>query len=329
MRKVPLRLVLAALILLLVSCPDPGGKGTTPPNSTPGASGGSLFIVLTQDMKSSNPKDPTIVASYDVLGSGPGRASFQQLGITAASITIDSLEPGDWGITVNGNNSRGMQVGSASIQVTVVEGETTSTDVVVGPSTGDGTLDAYLEWPAENTVSSPSVALTPQGEAPHEIPLPEVVTENGISSLHAAIGFAAGYYTLSVSYKDGDGFTWGGAQAVYITSGKTTKLVFKPFDTTNRMTVDPDISKAIQIVLSDVKSPLGLGQSATVTATLMTTEKHVNYQWYLNGVLQPEITSTFIVVGKTIGKGNYRLDVVVSVNSVLCSNRVLFTIAGG
>jgi hypothetical protein len=222
-----------------------------------------------------------------------------------------------------------MQVASATVQVTIVEGETASADVAVGSSGGEGTLDVDLEWPQDKPVFSPTVALTPQGEAPHAIILPAVVTENGFSSLHAATGFAAGYYTLSVSYSDAAGFTWGGAEAVRLSSGSTTRLIFRPSETV-KMTIDPDISKALPIDLSALKPKIGQGEKLSVTATLtqLTSDKFTSYRWYLNGIPQPETTATITYPGKTIPAGDYRLDVAVGTQGVLASNHVLFTIAG-
>lgn len=330
MRKVFSRLVPAALILLIVSCPSPDRKGTIPPDVVqPGSIGGSLVIRVPLTNMQADKGSSNDVASYDVSGSGPGNASFQQLGITGSSVTINSLAPGDWGVTVNVNNSKGLQVASATVQVTVVEGETAEKDVAVSPFVGDGTLDVYVQWPAKNAISQLRAALTLQNGALPDITLPAVVITNNVSSVHAAVPFPVGYYTLSVSYLY-DGFTWGGAEAVHISSGGTTKLVFTPFDAV-KMSIDPDMSNSSMIAFSPLKSVLGLGQTMTVTATptQMISGKYLSYQWYLNGLPQPEITSTFTIDGKTLGSGNYRLDVVVSANGVLSSKPVLFTIAGG
>lgn len=327
MRKVYSGLVLAALILLLVSCPT-----STQSDESGGIARGSLVIVLSQDMRPSSPKDPTTVASYDVLGSGPGSASFQELGITGATVTIDSLEPGDWGVTVNGNNFKGMQVGSASVQVKVAAGETASAEAVVSPSVGQGKFDAYAEWPTSKTVSGLKAALTPQGDVPQEISLPAVVIAIDISSVHATAQFPAGYYTLSVSYQDADGFTWGGAKAVHISAGGTTKLVFTPFDAAKKMTVDPDVSNSETFTFSGYKNNLGLTGEMTITATStqIFPVKGTFYSWYMNGVpINGAAASTITIKASDYGKGNYRLDVVVSANGVLTSSQVVFTIAGG
>ncbi len=290
------------------------------------------YRIFRRTCRPSSPKDPTTVASYDVLGSGPGSASFQELGITAATVTIDSLEPGDWGVTVNGNNFNGLQVESASVLVTVVEGETASTKVAMSSSAENGTLDAYAEWPTSKTVSGLKAALTPQGGVPQEISLPAVAIAIDISSVHATAQFPAGYYTLSVSYQDADGFTWGGAKAVHISAGGTTKLVFTPFDAVKKMTVDPDVSNSETFTFNGYKDNLGVTGEMTITwtSTQMFPVKGTFYSWYMNGVpINGAAASTITIKASDYGKGNYRLDVVVSANGVLSSGKVVFTIAGG
>lgn len=320
MRNVILTLFLAAVILALASCPNPGKSGTPT---------GSLNIVLSNDMQPVKPTDLKAVSSYDVLGSGPGGASFARPGVTGTSVTIDSLAPGDWDVTVNGNNLNGKQVASASIHATVAAGQTASAKALIGSSVGLGTFDVSVTWPAVDTVLSPTATLTPQVGSPTVIQLVGTASGNTYSA-HVVAPVEAGYYTLSATYKDGVGFTWGGAQAVYITSGKATKLVFNPFDVI-KMTIDPDISKNTAITFSGYRSNLGPGNdSMTITATpaQISSTKDISFSWYLNGVrLENNNSSAVIISGYP--KGYYRLDVVISMSAVLCSANVLFTVAGG
>jgi hypothetical protein len=271
------------------------------------------------------------VSSYDISGVGPATASFQKLGVTLSTVTVDSLEPGDWNVTVNANNSQGLQLASTSLPVTLVAGETASMNAALSPQAGNGTLDVYLEWPTANVVTSPAAALTPPGGTPQVITLPAVATVGALSSIHATPAFKAGFYTLSISYLDGNGFTWGGAEAVRISPQATTMLVFKPFDTV-KLAISPDISKNTAITFSGDKPNLGVGGEMTVTAALtqMTSTKDTLYSWYLNGVHVGVASSSAITIkAADLGKGSYRLDVVVATQGVLISDKTVFTIAGG
>jgi hypothetical protein len=311
MRKVILWLPLGALILLLLSCPSSVQTG------------GSLVINLPltgmQDPKS---PDPDIVSSYDVLGAGPGNTGFQRLGIKDTSVTIDSLAPGDWGVTVNGKNFLNAAIASTSVSVTIIAGETAAAVVAASQLVSSGTLELSLNWTASPDTSSVVVSLTPQGGVPDTVTLPAVANVNGISSVHASVEVPAGYYTLSRVYRDDmQVVTWGAADALRITFGSTTKLALSGGD----VTITPDILKFVHVT-----SDNGKGEVVTFTAaptpppSMKVTS--FSYQWYLNGVLQNVTAPTITINMNDHGPGNYRLDVVVSAKGDLSSDGVTFTV---
>jgi hypothetical protein len=321
MRKAMYRLALATMVVLLASCPT-----STQSDNGGGSARGSLTIILFHDMKPLKTTDPTIAVSYDVLGSGPSRASFQELGITAATVTIESLEPGDWGVTVNGNNFKNEQIASASARVTIAPGETISTDVVSIEFVDNGSLDLSMAWPLSMGIDSVSAALTPTGGLPQEITLPAI--GSGVSSIHATATVAPGYYTLSRIFTSTAGYV-GGADAVQIMPNKTTTFVLTVDASGLNVTITPDISKVIPIAFAGQKDPLGLGNDMTVTATPTASKefREFSYQWYLNGsVLDGQTTNAVTIKGKDSGKGSYRLDLVVSANEVLSSDSVFFSV---
>ena len=343
MRNVVYRLFLAALVLLLVSCPSPtkpqdSGSppgGSVPAGSPPGEAPatGTLVInlppiTMQQVVDPKNPPAVLPLSSYDVLGSGPGSASFQKLGVTDTSVMIDSLQPGDWGVTVNGNDMNGTQVASASVHATVRAGETASAAVVVSATVGQGTFDVSMEWPTGVTVSSPLATLTPLAGLPIVIPLEGTASGGGFTA-HQTATAPAGYAILSISYLDGNDFRWGGAEAVYVAAGGSTKILFAPFSTSKKLTIDPDISKAIPIALTGSKDRFGQGEDVSITATPqeMSSGKSISYLWYLNGLAQPATDATITFPRKTLG-GDYRLDVVIATHGTLASDHVIFAVAG-
>lgn len=330
MRNVVSTLFLVILILLVVSCPSPGGGGGTAPGVAGGPSTdalGSMVITLPQITMQVIGKgaDPNAVSFYDVSGSGPGSASFQKPGITDTSVTIDSLAPGSWGVTVNGNNINGMQVESASATVAVAAGQTASVNAPMSSSLAGGSLALAMTWPAAFSLSS--VTLTPQDDAQQTI---TVTPAAGISSVSTTLAAPAGYYTLSRVFKDAStGFTSGGADAVRVTSGATT--IFElTVDSAVKETIMPDISKTIPIAFTPaVKAVIGRGEILTTTAqpTLSKRYRLFSYQWYLNGEPAGNGASVTIAAKEHLG-GDYRLDVVVSASGMLSSNSVTFTIPG-
>jgi hypothetical protein len=333
MRNIAFAFFLAVLILLLESCPNPGGTDTTPPGSI----GGSLTIVLSSEMKPLNTRDPTIAMSYNVLGSGPGSASFQRTGIEKTIVTIDSLEPGDWGVTVNGNNFMNEQIGSASIHATVAAGETTTVAVTATQVGGSGTLELSLNWTENPALSSAVVSLTPLGGVPYTLTLPAIATADGISSINASVAVPTGFYTLSRVYKNNDksAVAWGAADALQITFAHTTRLVLLD----GQVTIKPDISKNITIDFDNSKTNFGKGEIVTIAAkpTPQPSMKVSSYayQWYLNGEpidsvpAEDTSSSSTTIDMHTLAQGIYRLDVVVSANETLSSKGFTFTIAGG
>ena len=245
-------------------------------------------------------------------------------------MTIDSLAPGDWGVTVNGNNYNGLQVASASVHVTVVEGETVAEDVGVSPGAGDGSLDVSLEWPAAMGIASVSAFLTPEGGASSPLALPSIVTTNGVSSVTASAAVPAGFYTMSRVFIDKGGFASGGADVVRITSGTTTQLALTVASGVD-VTITPDISKVIRITFDGWKPAIGRGAVMTVTATPTVSKQYrsFSYQWYLNGgALDSEVGNAITLSAKDLPPGSYRLDCVVAANGVLSSDHVSFSIAG-
>jgi hypothetical protein len=332
MRKSISPFVLAGLILLIVGCPSPSSSGSSNSNSNSNSSsggsvsgdgslarGGSLTIKLPAiQMQDANAKTPdlSITTSYDVSGSGPGNATFLKPGITAETVTIDSLAPGDWGVNVNGNNQNGSKIASASLSVTVAEGLTVSQDFTnTSWSVANGNLELSLEWPVSRGISSAIVSLTPEGGVPLQVTLQPVATTKGGLSVSATAAVPPGYYTLSRVFSDGTG----GADAVQITSGSTTKFVLSVVSGMD-LTITPDISKVIPINFTYV----GQGSVMTVTAA-PTPSKQYNsftYQWYLNGApLAGETGDTITLLAKY---RSYRLDCVVASNGALSSSIVPF-----
>jgi hypothetical protein len=314
-------LLVPALAMLLLGCPVPQESDE---------SVGSLTITLPPtSMQSGKTPDPMAVTSYDVDGAGPADASFQRLGATAGTLTVTGLRPGDWGVTVSGNNTEGAHVASGTVRVKVVAGETASKDVVVSPVTGTGTLAVTMKWPP-GQLKDPLVrgTLTPRGGLPTAITL--ALQGEGLSGF-TGIACAAGYYTLTLSLLDGESVICGGAEAIRVSadSETTVAFAFTPSAGSNSarlsMTVDPELSNDLRIAFTGQQCVLIQGTTMTVKSDL--SGKVRSYQWYLNGALLEGQESPSITLGSALAPGSYRLDLVVSTNSALASENVLFSVA--
>ena len=336
MTKVVFPVALVLLVLLVGGCPNAGpGQGTNPvtdPGTTTDTSSsrentGSLTITLpllpARDVKK---RDLTVPASYDVSGTGPGGASFLRSGITDSSVTIASLVPGEWDVTVRANDLDGLELMSTDLKVTVIAGETAAKDVKIGPLSGDGAIDVFVTWPAIRGISLSNVTLTATSGAPLVITFPSADTANGNTSVSAVAAVPPGQYTLSRVFSDGTG----GVNALQITSGATTTFVLSVISGVD-VAITPDTSKVIPITFEGDRANLGKGASMTITAVPAVSKQFSSftYQWYLNGVtLAGQTTGTVTIKGPDHPAGTYRLDVVVASQGVLSSDSVLFTIAG-
>ena len=117
-----------------------------PPSSEEGVlnlvfSRGGLFEVQTIE-----PDLDMDIAVYDVIGTGPGGASFEQLGITDTTVVQASLIPGEWSIRVDAKNAEGVIIGRGSVVVQIAAGEVTSTTVTVLPLPGAAQPRPESSW---------------------------------------------------------------------------------------------------------------------------------------------------------------------------------------
>ncbi len=324
MKKIAIPAVALVLFALLAGCPmvSPAATGSL------ALSFGSANMNRLENFVP--PVDMTI-ASYDVHGSGPGGASFQQLGVVGASLTVGSLVTGDWSVSVDARNAASAIIASGAAGVTIVGGQTASATVTVTPLSGNGTLALSVSWPA-GLVASPSVSatLTPQGGAPAAFSLALAGDSLSASGTNAAL--AAGYYTLSLAILDGAQPVYGLTDVVRIVAGSTTTatIVLTASDIARAVgsvtiTVTPDLRNPVTIGFTGQQALLAQGSSMTVVAT--PSQSVTSYQWFLNGVAIAGATGASVTVGSALPPGGYSLDLVVAKPNVLGSGHVGFRVA--
>jgi hypothetical protein len=91
------------------------------------------------------------INSCDIYGTGPGGETFTLLNITEENITVASLAPGTWTITVNGKNAGGVVIGRGEATIVVHTGETSEITIIINPLDGSGVLDLSVLWNAGDT----------------------------------------------------------------------------------------------------------------------------------------------------------------------------------
>ena len=325
MKKIVPLTIMSALLVLLMGCP------LTPPV---GDTGSLLLTFSPAGVLSARTFLPPVdmnIASYDVQGSGPGGASFQQLGVTATSLSVGSLVTGPWTVNVDARNPVSALIAAGAAGVTITGGQTTAATITVTPLPGNGTLDLSISWPA-GLIASPSVSatLTPQGGSPAGFPL--VLAGDSLSASGTDPGCPAGYYTLSLSIMDGAQAVYGLTDVVRIVAGSTTTaaIVLTAADIARAvggvdLVVTPDLRSPITIGFTGQQALLALGSSMTVVAT--PSQPVVSYQWFLNGVAIPGATAATLTIGSALPAGGYSLDLVVAKPNVLSAGHVGFRVA--
>ncbi|MCK5712632.1 MAG: hypothetical protein KAI25_07950, partial [Hyphomicrobiaceae bacterium] len=318
LKSVLILILTLTLIITTTNC----GDDDPPENNKDGTlvigishSGGNLTRTIQPDT------DMTI-ASYSIIGVGPGDALFTMNGVTTDIVTINNLVPGTWAICVFAKNAEGITIASGTTTCTIYAGLTAAAGVTVTPLEGTGVLLVSVSWEAALTNPVLEASLTPPDGSPANITF--TVSSNSASYSDSELN--AGYYILTLSLKDGTTKIWGAAEAVRILTGQVTIAVFNVKNNTGVViTIGEDLQNPIDITLSGQVDILSPGTDMTVTA--IPSEPVDSYRWYLNGTVLSGETGSSITIGSNLSPGSYRLDVIVSKGAVLSSKSHNFIVS--
>ena len=292
--------VCVLLAAVLVACPNPANISTK----------GALAVSITDSVNARTllPDYDMDVASFLVLGDGPGEASFSTP-TSGGTLTIDELTFGTWSITVNALNAGGATIGSGQATVAVHTGATTAVDITVVPLSGNGTLSVTVSWP-DSQVEHASIlaSLTPPSG-------PDLAMSFSASGNHAdwsSTTVPAGYQTLTLQLLDTGIPVMGAVEVVRIVAGQTTRgtYVFTGVNApggTVQVHITPQMAEPIPVTISGVPAALPAGSALTATASVTDGTTGVVYVWYLNGA--SVATGQGCTLGSTLRAGWYRLDV--------------------
>ena len=205
------RTVLTVLVtsVLVAGCPNPQGLGlgTLEIAIAPGASGAVRTIV--------SPPDFT-VTSYEIRGTSDGGAFSRTVDAGVSTVTEHGLEPGEWTISVDAlDGDRVVLAGSST--VTIRGGLPTNVEVVLTEPSGSGTISFELAWPAGRArQAAVDATLAPAGGDPTDVQF-AVYRLFGRAYYNAEL--PAGFYVLTVRFRNGQRPVWGNAYAVRIHVG--------------------------------------------------------------------------------------------------------------
>ena len=281
--------------------------------SAPAKHGGTLDLTIAGNTaKTLLPGIDMNIASYQITGTGPNGAGFDQ-STSQTNNVITGLIVGTWNIVVAALNASGQNIGIGSSSIALSATDTVSLSITVAPIQGNGTLSLTTTWPASE-VGAPSITaslLPPAGAA---IPLTYTIGSGTATVTDSSI--PSGYYTLSQTLLDNGIVVMGSVEIVRIVAGQVTSGTYdysnlNMADPTVNVSVTPVMDNPLSVALSGLSTSLTYGGSMTATPSATGYSGNITYVFYLNGQAKGSTTSaspswTF---GSNLAPGNYRLDV--------------------
>ncbi|MDR2404174.1 MAG: hypothetical protein LBD78_09110, partial [Spirochaetaceae bacterium] len=176
--------------------------------------------------------DESEFTKYTLTFSGPEEeAPKPPVDLTGVNTYLAELSVGSWTITVTGyteTDDGDVEAAEGSATITVVSGETSDLDIVLGPKTGgaQGTFGYSLEIP-DGLSSSELIITTAEGDAVETIPL-----SYSYAGITGTRGLDPGQYLVRIRLQKGSGeaaLYAGRTEALHIYSGLTSTLPLLEF----------------------------------------------------------------------------------------------------
>lgn len=295
-------------------------------NSEPGELRLSFSAAKLYPAKTILPAIDMSLATYEIFGSGPNEAAFEESAIPEGSVVKVGLEPGQWEIQVTGRNKDGTRIGVGELTTNILPGEVATETVLIHPLEGTGTLEIQISWP-DSVLSDPQVEgmIESSDGTKHDLAFP--LSADGLSAFSRDT-LSAGYYKLTVQLTDADVPIWGALDAVRIFAGYPSTTSYPLVEGIGRsgfriILVDA-MEDPIDVTLTGVEDVITVGNNMTVIAD--PGEPVESYQWYLQGEPIEEATANTITLGENLSSGTYRLDVLVTKGEVFSSQHATFRV---
>lgn len=325
-----LLLVTALISAVLVSCQDSAEPAGT-----------KLNIRITEPESVSRTIMPASalmeVHKYSVSGLGPGGKTFGPVLSTESSVTVESLDVGNWTISAKALNAENNELSSGSGTVFIGRGQNDMT-VTLDTITGSGNLQLNLTWDDDITyldslrmdVSLLDTAGTVISTVTRESAL------NNADGISVLIPLAAGCHVLSVRVYDDDGsLDVGATDAVRIISGTTSvgTMHLKASNPSPAGELSIGFSNNVGVPMSFYidYSPkvISVGQSVTLVAqhgTLPSNITSFTYQWFVDGVLFSSGTSQNCTIQAAYGLHRYDVIVRSNIEGTMCGASMMLNV---
>ena len=169
-----------------------------------------------------------VVATYDIVGSGPSSASFTYNGYTETELVETPVLPGTWSVTVTAKNATGTAIGYGENSTTVGAEQSVPLGVTVTLLPGNGTAGISISWPIE-IISNPVLYATRTDAAGTTVDIAPAFTVNaGAGTATYTDPVPAGGYVITLKLKDSSftSWSWGRSDAYVFAKDKTTSATF-------------------------------------------------------------------------------------------------------
>ena len=191
-------------------------------------------------------------ASYTVSGNGPYNSSFNE-STTDSPLQINSLETGEWIITVDAYNAEGTRIATGTNSVNVTSGETASLNILLLPPAGTGSLLVDVFWD-DSVVSDPVIESRLTSSSGNTLELSANQVDTGHSEISDST-ISTGYYTMVLQLVESGEVIAGAVEVVRIFDGEQTsgEFTFNEFNLPSggvEVIVAPDLQEPLTITLS-------------------------------------------------------------------------------
>jgi len=279
------------------------------------------------------PEVDLTLARYEIFGSGPNEAAFEESQDPGGGLFKIGLTPGRWSIQVDGKNQDGLRIGTGEVIADIRPGVVSRQVVIIHPLEGTGRLEVRISWP-DSILADPMVRGSVESSDGQTGSLDFVLAEDLLSAA-CVDTLAAGYYKVSLQLTDAGVPVWGAVDAARVATGYLSAVSYPLVAEVNRSAFRIVLAEAmeapIDVTLSGARDVLAAGESMTVIAE--PGEPVERYEWYLQGEPIEGASDAFITLGESLSGGLYRLDVLVIKGAVMSSGYVVFEVidpgAGG
>lgn len=269
------------------------------------------------------------ISTFEISGTGPSGSTFSETAYQTGTITVTNLLVGQWTVKIDGYNSSAQKIGSATKTASVTPNASTSVSMIIAPLTGNGTFQYTLTWPAEVSLTSPSVM-----GGIYELeadPIPVTFELDGNSATYST-DLPAGYYAFGLGLLDGETTMWSSNPVAFrIVEGATTSgrtdLTGNEIAMYGNLDIDVgvDLQNPIDITLAGSATSITTAQSLTVDATMSRTPDMI--EWFLDGQWIPELDDLESVnVGAGLGVGRHCISILVLEGTILGSEDFWFDV---